>query len=129
MPLDQDQSRLRTVLDTAVVAADREFHAAIGRMANRPLTAQIFVLLNDQVRRFTLLMNQSYTDFEVLIAEHEAIVAAIAERDEERASREMREHLEDARRRLTRVLLETASPDGEAETPADGGARAFQAKQ
>ena len=111
---------------TAVVAADREFHAAIGRMANRPLTAQIFVMLNDQVRRFTLLMNQSYTDLGVLIAEHEAIVAAIAEGDDERASSEMREHLEDARRRLTTVLQETISPNGDEETSEEGEGGTFQ---
>ena len=114
---------------TAVVAADREFHAAIGRMANRPLTAQIFVMLNDQVRRFTLLMNQSYTDLGVLIAEHEAIVAAIAEGDDERASSEMREHLEDARRRLTTVLQETISPNGDEETSEEGEGGTFQLKR
>jgi DNA-binding GntR family transcriptional regulator len=106
---------------TAVVAADREFHAVIGRMAQRPLTAHIFVLLNDQVRRFTLLMNQSYTDFGVLIAEHEAIVAAIAEGDAERAANEMRAHLEDARQRLTTVLQETAPPEGDAGSSTDRG--------
>jgi DNA-binding GntR family transcriptional regulator len=116
---------------TAVVAADREFHASIGRMAHRPLTAQIFVLLNDQVRRFTLLMNQSYTDFGVLIAEHEAIVAAIAKGDGEQAANEMRVHLEDARQRLTTVLQvqETARLDSDAKTSADGGGRAFQSKR
>jgi DNA-binding GntR family transcriptional regulator len=106
---------------TAVVAADREFHAAIGRMAHRPLTAQIFVLLNDQVRRFTLLMSQSYTDFGLLIAEHEAIAAAIAAEEEDRAANEMRIHLEDARMRLTTVLQETTPPDGDAESSTDQG--------
>ncbi|MCA9877793.1 MAG: GntR family transcriptional regulator [Thermomicrobiales bacterium] len=100
----------------AVVKADRAFHAAIGVMANRPLTSHIFVMLNDQVRRFTLLMNQSYSDFDSLLAEHEAIVAAIAAGDGERAAAEMTAHLEDARQRLARVIGESERSDEDRET-------------
>lgn len=100
---------------TAVVAADRAFHAAIGRMAHRPLTSQIFVMLNDQIRRFTLLLNQSYTDFGSLIAEHDAIVAAIAAGNGDQAAGEMQAHLEDARQRLAKVFGEGARTDQEAE--------------
>ena len=103
---------LRTALDNmgcaaaaddlaGVVEADREFHSAIRRMSQRPLTAQIFDLLNDQVRRFTELVNRSYSNFDELIDEHEAILGGIASGDEAQAAKAMWNHLDDARRRLT----------------------------
>jgi DNA-binding GntR family transcriptional regulator len=89
-----------------VVNSDRVFHAEIGRLAQRPLTAQIFEHLNEQVRRFTELMTTSYADIEQMADEHDLLLAALASGDADRAADEMRLHLEDARRRLALILRE-----------------------
>jgi DNA-binding GntR family transcriptional regulator len=98
----------------SVVAADREFHTQIGRLADRPLTAQIFDHLNEQIRRFTALMRSTYPDIEQSADEHTALLAAIASGNPERAAEEMRLHLEDARQRLASILGEGRLPDGRA---------------
>jgi DNA-binding GntR family transcriptional regulator len=87
-----------------VAQADREFHVRVGRLSDRPLTAQIFDHLHEQVRRFTELMTISYTDIAQMADEHETLLAALASGDPERAAEEMRLHLNDARRRLTLIL-------------------------
>ena len=87
-----------------VVDADREFHAQVGRLSDRPLTAQIFDHLNEQVRRFTALMTTSYTDIEQMADEHDALIVAFASGDPERAAEEMRLHLDDARQRLALII-------------------------
>ena len=89
-----------------VVAADRQFHARIGQLSGRTLTAQIFDHLNEQVRRFTALMITSYSDIEVMVDEHDALIASLASDDPGRAAEEMRLHLEDARQRLEAILGE-----------------------
>jgi DNA-binding GntR family transcriptional regulator len=97
---------------TEVVNADREFHALVGKLSGRPLTAQIFECLNEQVRRFTALMRSSYWRIEEIADEHEDLVAAIASGNAQRAEQQMRSHLEDARRRLALILGEEREPDG-----------------
>lgn len=89
-----------------VVNADREFHGRVGQLANRPMTAQIFDHLNEQVRRFTALMVSSYTDIELMVEEHDVLMAALASGDPDRAAEEMRFHLGDARRRLAAIVGE-----------------------
>ncbi len=89
-----------------VVNCDREFHARVGQLANRPMTAQIFDHLNEQVRRFTALMVSSYTDIELMVDEHDVLLAALASGDPDRAADEMRLHLGDARRRLAAIVGE-----------------------
>jgi DNA-binding GntR family transcriptional regulator len=102
-----------------VVQADRDFHAQIGRFSGRPLTAQIFDHFNAQVRRFTQAMVVTYADIGQMVDEHQSLLDALASGDPQRAAAEMRLHLEDARRRLTLVLGESAGaaadhprPDG-----------------
>lgn len=94
-----------------VVLGDREFHAEIGRISHRSLTAQIFEHFSEHVRRFTELMMTSYTNLEFMVDEHEVLIEALASGDPERAAREMQAHLEDARQRLT-VILGDRAPDG-----------------
>lgn len=93
---------------TDVVLGDREFHAEIGRISHRPLTAQIFEHFSEHVRRFTELMMTSYTNLESMAAEHVLLIEALASGDPERAAREMQAHLEDARQRLTVILGDRA---------------------
>jgi cob(I)alamin adenosyltransferase len=97
---------------TEVVNADREFHALVGKLSGRPLTAQIFEYLNEQVRRFTALMRSSYRRVEEIANEHEDLVAAIASGNAQRAGQQMHSLLEDARRRLALILGEVRAPDG-----------------
>lgn len=112
---EEDLAVLRAIVDrmrgaarqghwAEVINIDREFHAQIGRLANRPLTAQIFDHLNQQVRRFTALLSTSYTDIEQMVDEHDALFEALASGDPDRAADEMRLHLEDARRRLALIV-------------------------
>lgn len=112
---EDDLARLRSILDrmrraarqgqwTDVVNADREFHAQIGHLADRPLTAQIFDHLNEQVRRFTALMATSYSNIELTVEEHDVLLEALASGNPDRAADEMRLHLEDARRRLETIV-------------------------
>lgn len=89
-----------------VVQADREFHGLIGKLSGLPLTAQIFDHLNEQVRRFTAVMRSSYQDREQIVAEHNVLLAALASGSPEQAAREMRLHLEDAKRRLSSIIGE-----------------------
>jgi DNA-binding GntR family transcriptional regulator len=93
-----------------VVAADRHFHQRVGQLSGRTLTAQIFDHLNEQVRRFTALMMTSYTDIELMADEHDALLAALASGNPERAADEMRLHLEDARQRLEAILGQPELP-------------------
>lgn len=97
-----------------IVLGDREFHAEIGRISRRPLTAQIFEHFSEQVRRFTALMMTSYTNLQFMVDEHDVLIAALASGDPERAAREMQAHLEDARQRLTVILGDRA---GDASAP------------
>lgn len=92
-----------------VINVDREFHAQIGRLAQRPLTSQIFDHLNEQMRRFTALMATSYTDIAEIVQEHDALLAALSSGDPNRAADEMRLHLEDAQRRLALILGDGAN--------------------
>lgn len=116
---DDDVQRLQAIVGrmrraaqedrrTDVVLGDREFHAEIGRISHRPLTAQIFEHFSEHVRRFTELMVTSYTNLESMAAEHELLIEALASGDPERAAREMQAHLEDARQRLTVILGDRA---------------------
>ena len=95
-----------------VVSADREFHALVGKLSGRPLTAQIFEHLNEQVRTFMVLLRRSYHRTEQMADEHEALLAALASGDGDRAEREMRSHLEDARRQLASIMDGSTRHDG-----------------
>ncbi|MFN8591668.1 MAG: GntR family transcriptional regulator [Thermomicrobiales bacterium] len=112
-----------------VVDADRQFHALVGRFSGRTMTAQIFDHLNEQVRRFTALMITSYTNIELMVDEHDSLLAALASGSPDRAGNEMRLHLEDARRRLHDILgdptdaTETADAAGAPGQPVAGAAR------
>lgn len=111
--VDRMRHAARHDLWSEVVNADRQFHAQVGQLSGRPMTAQIFDHLNEQVRRFTALMITSYANIELMVDEHEALLAALASGDAALAAREMRLHLEDARRRLHEILGDTADqPDG-----------------
>jgi DNA-binding GntR family transcriptional regulator len=90
--------------EAEVANGDRAFHTQVGRLSDRPLTAQIFDHLNEQLRRFTALMTTSYDDIEQMVDEHDVLLDALAAGDPQRAADEMRWHLEDARRRLTAIL-------------------------
>jgi DNA-binding GntR family transcriptional regulator len=105
-----------------VAQADREFHIQVGRLSDRPLTAQIFDHLHEQGRRFTELMTTSYTDIAQMADEHESLLAALASGDPDRAAEEMWLHLDDARRRLTLILGEGEAVSSVAASVAGHGA-------
>ena len=100
-----------------VVNADREFHMLVGKLSGRPLTAQVFEHLNEQVRTFMALLRGSYPHPGEMAVEHEDLLNAIASGDGERAERGMRSHLEDARRQLASTMDGNRGSDGRPQAP------------
>lgn len=87
--------------------ADRRFHRAIFAGTGNRFLALAYDALGGQVQRFRLFSGQGVTDAEPTVAEHAAVLAAIAEGDEEAAAAAMRAHLVGVR---ARVLVEAGRP-------------------
>jgi DNA-binding GntR family transcriptional regulator len=83
--------------DLAMIAANRDFHAAIAAAGRNPYYIALFSRLLDEGRR--ILRMYYYTSFQPAsphpyILEHEAILAAIAARDVDLCDRLARDHAE-----------------------------------
>lgn len=78
----------------AMIAINRDFHLAIAGAGRNPYYTDLFRRLLDEGRRLLRLYYQSYDDHlpRRYVDEHEAIIAAIAERDAERADRLSADH-------------------------------------
>lgn len=73
----------------AMIATNRDFHAAIGRAGRNPYYSGLFNRLLDEGRRILRIYYSSYDDRmpQSVIDEHEAMIAAIEARDIEAADR------------------------------------------
>lgn len=71
----------------AMIATNREFHAAIGRAARNTYYEGLFLRLLDEGRRILRLYYRSFHDQlpQQYVTEHEDIIAAIAARDVEKS--------------------------------------------
>jgi len=110
-------SRLRLIVESMrqaiasdrreqVVVANQRFHDIIYAAAGNPMLARIAGDLRDYVRRFSTLPFASPDRVEHVLAEHEAILAALEQHDPEAAHRASDVHLAAAREYLVRLDLE-----------------------
>lgn len=110
-------ARLRVIVDAMrrairagrreqVVLANQRFHDVIYAAAGNEMLARVASDLRDFVRRFTTLPFASPDRVEHVLAEHEAILEALAAHDPEAAEAASRRHLEAAREYLIRLDLQ-----------------------
>lgn len=110
-------ARLRVIVDAMreairsgrreqVVVANQRFHDVIYAAAGNDMLARVASDLRDFVRRFTTLPFASPDRVEHVLAEHEAILEALAAHDPEAAETASRRHLEAAREYLIRMDLQ-----------------------
>lgn len=110
-------ARLRVIVDAMreairsgrreqVVVANQRFHDVIYAAAGNDMLARVASDLRDFVRRFTTLPFASPDRVEHVLAEHEAILEALAAHDPEAAEAASRRHLEAAREYLIRMDLQ-----------------------
>ena len=88
----------------AMMAADAQFHGAIYAASGNPLIAQSAQLHWHHIRRAMGAVLQLSTMRESIWDEHEAIAAAIATGDEDKAESLSRQHAEDASHNLASLL-------------------------
>jgi len=95
--------------DAAGERTDIAFHKALARMTHNPILERLFDSIVSQlesaireVRRVELYANRSVA--ERLLREHQAIYAAVANRDEQQAARRMTQHLQHVERILMKYL-------------------------
>lgn len=80
--------------DVRVIAeADENFHSVIYRASKNPKLVVIVENLKEQMYRFRYEYLRGIEDFSNLIAEHEAIMKDLAERNEDAVREEMHKHL------------------------------------
>lgn len=110
-------ARLRVIVDSMrrairagrreqVILANQRFHDVIYAAAGNEMLARVASDLRDFVRRFTTLPFASPDRVEHVLAEHEAILEALAAHDPEAAEAASRRHLEAAREYLIRLDLQ-----------------------
>lgn len=100
--------------DLAMIAANRDFHAAIAEAGRNPYYLSLFTRLLDEGRR--ILRMYYYTSFQPAsphpyILEHEAILAAIAARDVDLADRLAKDHAEKIVRQIKSMIAPDSRPD------------------
>jgi DNA-binding GntR family transcriptional regulator len=109
-------SRLRVIVDTMreaiesgrreqIILANQRFHDVIYSAAGNQALARVAGDLRDFVRRFTTLPFASPDRVEHVLAEHEAVLAALEHHDPEAAQSASNAHLEAAREYLVRMDL------------------------
>lgn len=79
--------------------ADRQFHRSIFANADNRFLEMAYSALGGQVQRFRLFSGTGVTDAEQTIAEHTAVLEAIAAGDEQAAAAAMHDHLVGVRAR------------------------------
>ena len=116
-------SRLRLIVDSMrqavandrreqIVVANGRFHDVIYSAAGNPMLARVASDLRDFVRRFSTLPFASPDRVEDVLAEHEAILAALLAHDPEAAELASNGHLDAAREYLVRMDLQAFAESG-----------------
>ena len=90
----------------AMIATNREFHAAIAKAGRNTYYTAFFVRLLDDGRRLLRLYYQSFDDRPppTVIAEHEDIIAAITARDIDASDRLAKAHADQIVRQIQKLL-------------------------
>ena len=97
----------------AMIATNREFHAAIAEAGRNPYYTALFLRLLDEGRRLLRLYYQSFDDRlpQEFVDEHEAMIAAIAARDVEAADRLARSHANQIVRQIQQFFARDVRQD------------------
>lgn len=88
----------------ATRAANFEFHQVLWAAAHNATITALLERLTTQLRIYDSGPPSNYGEPDVLDAEHESILGALRERDEDRARAEMRRHLERSRDQRIRMF-------------------------
>ncbi len=83
---------------------DREFHNVLARCSGNLVLSDTLANLHDRSLRFWFISLAAPGQHETVQAQHEAILAAIRDRDTQGAEAAMREHIDSFRRNLTQNL-------------------------
>jgi DNA-binding FadR family transcriptional regulator len=86
---------------------ERRLHALIRTIAREPIASQLVEQLNSRITRFQFRTAVIPGRLAATADEHDAVVAAITERDPELAERVMRHHLGSVADALERTTAET----------------------
>lgn len=108
---DDDLDRLNEVVEQMRAAAeaqdqqelvqlDLRFHESIVEMADHKLLLKFWKLLEISVQRCLHSRHQIYRSLDQVIGDHPVLVSAIADRDAERASRLLHQHIMEAGEQL-----------------------------
>lgn len=91
----------------AMIATNRDFHAAIAHAGRNPYYTGLFARLLDDGRRLLRLYYQSFDDRlpHCYVEEHDAMIAAIEARDADRADALAAAHAEQIVRQIQRLLV------------------------
>ena len=91
-----------------MIAVNRDFHIAIARAGRNRYFTELFAKLLDEGRRLLRLYYSSYDDHlpKRMVDEHDEIIAAVAERDAERADRIAGNHASQVVRQLQNFLAQ-----------------------
>jgi DNA-binding GntR family transcriptional regulator len=92
-----------------IIDEDLAFHAAIVAVLDSSRIDQFYAELIRELRFYLMVLAVQDSEFEkadVLIAEHDAILAAIRSGDRDRAVAEVRAHIETTAQRLRQILAE-----------------------
>ena len=97
----------------AMIATNREFHAAIAEAGRNPYYTALFLRLLDEGRRLLRLYYQSFDDRlpQEFVDEHEAMIAAITARDVEAADRLARSHANQIVRQIQQFFARDVRQD------------------
>ena len=97
----------------AMIATNRDFHAAIAEAGRNPYYTSLFLRILDDGRRILRLYYQSYDDRLPLeyVDEHEAIIAAIETRDIELCDRLSRAHADQIVRQIQQFFARDQRDD------------------
>jgi DNA-binding GntR family transcriptional regulator len=86
------------------VESDLQFHRALADLLGSPRIAELYRAAQTGTRLCLALIDNRYEDLRALVAEHEAILLAIEDRDRERAGRLLSEHLDEAESSIARMI-------------------------
>lgn len=92
----------------AMIASNRDFHAAIGDAGKNPYYTSLFNRLLDEGRRILRLYYSSFDDRlpQAYVTEHEDMIAAIETQDIERADRLAKTHADQIVHQIRKLIAE-----------------------
>lgn len=100
--LDQMRRAIEDRKSEKVLQIDGDFHRTIASLGGNMILYEILSKLHDRATRFWFVSLQDIEQQNVVLKQHETIVAAIEAGDEEKANQVMRAHIEQFIANLTR---------------------------